>query len=216
MARTWSGGLAGAVVLAAALGIGAGWAACGGSGGTDEGCNPPCGINEVCVDGLCITPDGGTDAPDTPDTAEAMDTTEATDTADVSEFVPVDGTEAGDEGGRSDVDATGFNIGGACTTATDCVGPGEVTCMTEIVVFGRPWEWANGYCSASCDVADPGSCGPDNVCVSISFIGWVGCLQGCTPGEPGQCRESEGYSCLDSASIPGGFIPAPICAPTLF
>jgi hypothetical protein len=152
-----------------------------------------------------------------------VEATDTADTADTSEFVPVDGTEDGpveaeavDEGGGSDVDATGFNIGGACTAATDCAGPGDTTCMTEIVVFGRPWTWANGYCSATCDGADPSSCGPGYVCVSISFIGWVGCLKGCTPGVAGECREAEGYSCLDSASIPGGFIPAPICAPTLF
>jgi hypothetical protein len=204
------------VVVLVAFGIAAAWTACGGSGGGDEGCNPPCGINEVCIDGICQASDAGTDA--LPDTVDVPD--EATD---ASEFAPVDGTEEGAvddaaeavEDARSDIDAAGFNIGEACAGDTDCVGPGDPTCLSTIPlpVIGAI-TFTGGYCSGTCDGADVGSCGPDALCVDLSFVGWVGCLQACTPGVPGQCREAEGYTCFDPASIPYLPIPGAVCVPS--
>jgi|GEM_PF-2537172 len=187
-------------------------AACG-DGAPMSSCEPRCRLDEMCVHGRCIPIDAGLDlfeavedAGETPD-AEPEDgaTGEAP------------GEDAGSEdGGRPDGDGGAYNIGDPCRDDTECRGPGEATCVTTIVVFGNPMEWPNGYCSSTCDTSDLGSCGEDALCLSIPFVGWNGCVRSCTPGVPDDCREDDGYQCLDPASIPGGLIPAPFCAPALF
>jgi hypothetical protein len=190
----------------------AGAAACGDSGQTSN-CEPRCSIHEMCVNGLCVPIDAGLDV------LEVVD--DAGETADVEPeaeaVVDVPAEEVGPEDvGREDGTPGEYNIGDPCTEATECRGPGEPTCVTAIVVFGNPWEWPGGYCTSTCDAADVESCGPGNLCLSIPLVGWNGCLRECTPGVPDDCRETEGYQCLDPASIPGGIVPAPFCAPQLF
>ncbi|NMC72246.1 MAG: hypothetical protein GYA57_19605 [Myxococcales bacterium] len=204
--RTWAAPLLLATLVATT-------AACGGDGGQTSNCEPRCSIHEMCVNGLCIPIDAG---------LEALDVLE--DAGETPDAEPEDGPPdealgedaAPEDGGPPDGDAGGYNIGRPCREDTECRGPGEATCVTAIVVFGNPWEWPGGYCTSTCDATDLDSCGEGALCLSIPLVGWNGCVQSCTPGVPDDCRESEGYQCLDPASIPGGLVPAPFCAPTLF
>ncbi|MBI5501215.1 MAG: hypothetical protein HY907_13295 [Deltaproteobacteria bacterium] len=215
MPRTVSLVLGFLVALAAAA-----WWACGDSGGGAEGCNPPCIAAQVCVDGMCVgSDDGGADADATAE-AEAEAEVEVVeevveDVPAETDFAPVDGT--GDADARSDADPSTYNVGEACSGDGDCVGPGDATCMTTVAlpIIGAI-DFAGGYCTSTCDPADASSCGTGAVCVDLSFIGWVGCFQSCTPGTPGECRESEGYTCFDPSSIPYLPIPAPVCIPQIY
>jgi len=217
MSRTIRGAwlaTAGAVVAAALAGWWTG-VGCGGGGSSSEGCDPPCTMLEICVDGVCEPSDAGDalDAPPDDVPAEAEAEAEGADEA--------AGEEAGEEGGadegRSEVDAAGSNVGAACTADTDCVGPGTATCLTTIVLpIVGGIDVPGGYCSSSCDGADPLSCGEGFWCVNLSILGWVSCFKGCTPGTPGECRETENYTCFDPSSIPTLGLPGPICIPQFF
>jgi len=177
-------------------------------------CDPPCAANEECVSGVCsrLDPEAGFDF--------VVDTTPPEDDAGAP---PDDGTaiddgraDAGDDAGPDfTLDASTFNIGAACGDPSQCVGPGDPNCMTEISVYGFGVPFPGGYCSSSCDPGNPDSCGPAAVCLALAMIGWEGCATSCTSGATGECREDEGYTCLDLGSfgIPG--VP-PICAPRLF
>ncbi|MBI5489492.1 MAG: hypothetical protein HY905_19320 [Deltaproteobacteria bacterium] len=198
------------------------WWACGDSGSSAEGCNPPCTADQVCVDGRCVAADdGGGEADAAPEAEAEADAVEEVveevveDAAVESDFSPVDGSGDGDA--RSDADPSTYNVGEACTGDGDCVGPGDATCMTTVAlpIIGAI-DFAGGYCTSTCDPADAASCGTDSVCVDLSFVGWVGCFQSCTPGTPGECRESEGYTCFDPSSMPYIPIPGPVCIPQLY
>ncbi|MBN1772899.1 MAG: hypothetical protein JXB32_16635 [Deltaproteobacteria bacterium] len=189
-----------------------GVAACG-DGHEASNCEPSCTIHEMCVDGRCVPIDAGLDVLEVVDDAgDAPDV----ETEDDAEDDGAAEDAALEDVGPEDVDAGGHNIGDPCREDSDCRGPGDATCVTAIVVFGNPWEWPGGYCTSTCDSTDLDSCGEGALCLSIPLVGWNGCVQECTPGVPDECREAEGYQCLDPASIPGGLVPAPFCAPMLF
>ena len=206
-------GLLGLVVVVGA----AAWWACGDSSSPDEGCNPPCSAGQVCIEGVCfVAVDGGGDADAEPeadaDPEAVEETTEVAeeDAAPESDFTPVDGTDA-----DARPDSTGpSNVGEACAGDGDCYGPGEATCMTTVAlpIIGGI-DFPGGYCTSTCDGADPTSCGDGAICINLSFVGWVGCFQTCAVGTPGECRESEGYTCFDPASMPYLPIPSPVCIP---
>ena len=200
----------GSAALLLAVLVGA--TACGDSSQTSN-CEPRCTIHEMCVDGLCLPIDAGLDIFEVvDDSGEAVDVEPE---AEAMVDVPEEDVAAEDVG-PEDADVGGYNIGVPCTTVDECRGPGDPSCVTTIVVFGSPWEWPGGYCTSTCDATDLESCGEGALCLSISLVGWNGCVQACTPGVPDECRETEGYQCLDPASIPGGLVPAPFCAPALF
>jgi len=200
------------VAAAVAAGLAEWWSGvgCGGGGSSTEGCDPPCAVTETCVDGVCEPNDAGEvfDAPpdEVPDEVED----EAADEAAGEEASEA---ETADEG-RADVDAAGFNIGAACSGDGDCVGLGTMTCLTTIVLPFGTYDVPGGYCSSSCDAADPGSCGPGSWCISL--LAWVQCLQACTPGTPGECREAENYTCFDPLSMPYLGLPGAFCIPQFY
>ena len=192
------------------------WWACGDSGTpADEGCNPPCAAGQVCIEGVCFVEvsDGGGEADATSEAeAEAVAEVEEEDAAPESDFTVVEGTDDAD--GRSDVDPSLYNVGESCGADGECRGPGDATCMTtiDLGVF-YSITFPGGYCSSTCDGADPMSCGAGAVCVSISFIGLSQCFQSCTPGTAGECRESDGYTCFDPSTMPYVPITVPVCIP---
>jgi hypothetical protein len=195
---------AGLVAIAAA---GAGCCDC--PTACESGCNPPCDPGQVCVGGICVTADAGTDVPDAvPDVeTEAEADVPPADVPDVAE----------DEASAEDVGGGENNVGEPCSAPSDCHAPAsvsEVLCLTTMMVFGRAFEWPNGYCSGTCDPGAPDSCGDGTICISVPILGWTGCARRCEPGTPGQCRELEGYACLDPASIYPIVLDAPVCAPS--
>jgi hypothetical protein len=106
-------------------------------------------------------------------------------------------------------------LGSSCAGDTDCVGPGTATCLTSITVpvIGSI-DVAGGYCTATCDAADPESCGPGSWCINLLAV--VYCMKACTPGTPGECREEEGYICFDPASMPYLGLPGPFCVTNFY
>jgi hypothetical protein len=81
--------------------------------------------------------------------------------------------------------------GDACTDAGDCAASS--------VCSDNPFESPGGYCvTVGCTVGDDSTCAPggDGVCVdSDPFDGNPAiCVDRC--GSPGECRESEGYTCV--------------------
>ena len=190
---------------------------CGDDGSTGD-CNPACGPGTVCVSGVCQTvgdADGGGEADVTPE-AEA----EAMEEAEVAPEVDGDGMGDGDGPGDdrggdgmedSGGDAAVRNTGEPCTVDGDCTGPGG-NCMTTLSIttpFPLSIPFPGGYCSSSCDGADPESCGPGAYCLDASAYGGpTGCVKTCTDST--ECRESEGYTCSDFMIFTQNFCGPPV------
>jgi len=94
-------------------------------------------------------------------------------------------------------------VGDGCSSWYDCTGmptPGA-ECWTDIMGF---LSFPGGYCSANC--SSSWECGTLGECVDLSFISL--CLRTCDYVE--DCRETEGYDCMDMPFVGGG----PFCLPT--
>lgn len=94
-------------------------------------------------------------------------------------------------------------VGDACSSWYECRGmpTPEADCWWDIMGYLR---FPGGYCSAYC--SSDWECGTEGDCVDLMFI--TMCLRTCDYIE--DCRESEGYDCMDLPFVGGG----PYCLPT--
>lgn len=96
----------------------------------------------------------------------------------------------------------GGQIGDACATDADCTVPPDAECWTTIGGGMAPEiTFPGGYCSKDCDPeSSDNECGDVAGCSSFGVSGGQGSvtLTMCAPpcGSDAECREDEGYRCL--------------------
>lgn len=86
----------------------------------------------------------------------------------------------------------GGRLGAACTTTS--------TCAAIWSCFSDNNGWPNGFCSATCNPADPTFCHLDGDCQSVN--GQSVCLPKCDPALGSGCRN--GYACCDGQGTTNG------------
>ena len=117
------------------------------------------------------------------------------------------GTGGSSSGGSGAGTTGGGQIGDPCVSNDDCKVPADAECWTTIGGgFAPEITFPGGFCSKACDTNGASDqCGDEAGCSSTSVSGGQGSvtLTMCSPpcSSNAECREAEGYTCLQI--IPG-------------